>query len=190
MAKEEESTESVEPQDPAVLLKELESKIQTNKFILFAVAALFVMALCILITSYSVIYLKISALENVSLADTEEHIERIQKQLVEMNAYKDREIVSITEMEEKIGLLQDDYQSGKVVIMKRIFMDREADFQRLVDTLLNSTDSLSAMILGPREWVDYHKQEMHTLKKRSIARASAIQSTLPDLDDSLDVDNE
>jgi len=180
VSKDEEKSEGEESLDPALLLKDLQSKAQTNKFILFASVALFIITLCILATGYSVLYLKVSSLEAGSMEDVDTYVEDIQEQLASMEAYKENEVVSIIEMEEKIGLLREDYQSHKVIAMKRVFLDREADFQRLIDTLLSSTESLSAMILGSREWVEYHKQEMQALKKRSIARASAIQATMPD----------
>ena len=166
--------------DPAVVIKELESRAKNNSIMLMIALFLVIVGFCVMATGLSVVYIKVTAIEEVPEDDIESQVKKIYLQLEEIEQFKNDEILTITEFEDKINLLQDDYQSKKVIAVKKVLMDREADYQRLIESLRNSAESLSSMIMGPREWVDFYKEEMNILKKRSNSRSSVIESTLPD----------
>ncbi len=169
-----------EPKDPATLAKELEGKIKLNKILLIVAISLFTLVLCILVTGFGVIYVKVSALSDAPQDKVNQALEELSKELTELKTFRADELRSIADFDEKIKNLQGDNQSTNTAIMKQVLLDREKDYQHLVDTLRSGTESLAGMVPGSRDWVNFYKNEMDTLKQHSIRRVSAMESTLPD----------
>jgi len=184
MSKDKEPQEAKEePKDPATLAKELEGKIKLNKILLIVANSLFTLVLCILVTGFGVIYVKVSALSDTPQEKVDRELEKINKELEDIKTFRESEVASIESFDEKIKSLQGDKESTETTTMKQVLLDREKDYQHLVDTLRNGTESLAGMVPGSRDWVNFYKGEMDTLKQHSIRRVSSMESTLPDSND-------
>jgi len=172
------------PKDPASLAKELEGKIKLNKILLIVANSLFTLVLCILVTGFGVIYVKVSALSDTPQDKVDQELEKINKELEDLKTFRENEITSIDAFDEKIKSLQGDKESTEAATMRQVLLDRERDYQHLVDTLRNGTESLAGMVPGSRDWVNFYKGEMDTLKQHSIRRASSMESIPSDARDS------
>ena len=169
-----------QPKDPATLAAELGEKLKLNRILLFVCAGLFLLTLILLGAGFALIHHRVETLANTPQEAVDQQLQGIHAELATMQSTLDKEKETLDEFDARLNTMKEESSSTRLIALKKVYLDREKDYQHMVDVLRGSTESLANMMPGQRDWVDFYNTEMEGLKKRSRAREVAVDAALPD----------
>ncbi|MBL4827513.1 MAG: hypothetical protein JKY66_07345 [Spongiibacteraceae bacterium] len=181
MADEEENNnDSATPAEPP--LSKIEHQAKTNRLIMICVGVLCGVLFCVMATGLTVMFMRISALNEAAEAETEDPMEAqfigLEQQLLILSNFRKKELKKITAYTKQLNQIRNDCSIEKAAPYTKYLMEREVDFQKLIATIKSGTSSLAGMNKGSRKWVAPYKKSLESLKQKSANRKKNLATLI------------
>jgi hypothetical protein len=167
MALEEDDENSGGEQNPhEKLLKQL----KFGKILLIVSSVISLIIICIMATGMTVMFMRISELKPPTNEEILTRIDGINEELVRTNDFRRKELLVIVELREMLDGMREDDSSEIINKLSSAMSQREADFQKLIETAQSGTTDLAKMIKGKRDWTKEHNAKLEELLDASKER--------------------
>lgn len=102
-------------------------------------------------------------------------IEELEQTANRLAAFKGDEMAKLQQVSEKTSSLASQCSGNFNGEMLQVMMQREQDFQVLVDSVATSATELASMTRGGREWLVAHDAALRALREKSVKREVELQ---------------
>jgi hypothetical protein len=157
--------------DPLEEIAGLKAKLKFNKIITLVVLFISLITFSILLTSTAHFSNQLKKLEAATPTYMQKKLKQVAKEMKSLSKYLDSESHSIEAYHLRINLLQEECSAANAPILTKLYRNREADYQRLLDEMLIGSQELAAMTTGSRIWLTPYQLRLDGLKNSSIKRA-------------------
>ena len=173
----EESAETpVSPEE----FRALQKRARLNKGLLITVLIVCCFIVAIMGTGISVLFMKVSTLNDVLAAAEEESMQQqfdsIDEQILLLADFRKAEMKKLTGFTDQLKVIAGDCSDGKVEPYKKLLLEREQDFQKMLSTINTGTRELASMSKGSKKWLAEFDAELTALKSASSERSKSLES--------------
>lgn len=172
--------ESGTTEDPATLLKSLETKAVLNKYLFIAALSFCAILFAVMGTGLGVMYYKLSQLGQVAEQQEsqpyEEEFKKLEQQLLLLADFRKSEMKKIQAYTAQLDAISNQCSLEKSAPYRDFLVSREKDYQKFIATLKSGTSDLANMTRGSREWLDGYNAELDKLSESSAARQQILEN--------------
>ena len=177
MADEEENQSEETPES---LLKKVEKKAATNKILMIVVLSISGLLITVMATGMTVMFLRISALNEAANMDADDPMEEqfiaLEQQLMLLADFRKSELKKIAAYTKQLEKIGNECSIEKSAPYREFLASREKDFQTLLATIKEGSANLANMNQGSKKWLEPHAAALDELKQSSSLRQSTLES--------------
>lgn len=167
------------PVSPAEF-RALQKRARLNKTLFITVLVVCCFIVAIMGTGITVLFKNVSKLNDVMAAAEEESMQQqfdtIDEQILLLADFRKAEMKKITGFTEQLKVIADDCSDDKVEPYKKLLMEREQDFQKMLSTINAGTKELASMSKGSKKWLAEFDAELKALKSASSERSLSLEN--------------
>ena len=164
-----------EPLDPIEELKQLKNTVRLNKIFLLITLAISMVCISVLLTATAYFYKQLSAITTPPPSPFEQQIQNIEKNLKSLSKLQEADSNAITSYHLRVNRLQEECNAFYSPQRIQLILQREQDYQQLLDEIITGTQQLADMSKGTYNWLPRYHSRLEALKTRSQNRSEQWQ---------------
>jgi hypothetical protein len=171
MAEADDDTQQSSPEEAFI------KRINLNRWLLIIALVISVGVTIIASVSIYLLYSNVPDFEQASNSEAAllKRIEELEQTATRLAAFKGDELTKLQEVSEKTSSVASQCSGGFSGDMLEVMIQREQDFQVLVDSVATSATELASMTRGTREWLVAHDAALRALREKSVKREVELQ---------------
>lgn len=157
--------------DPATEIAQLKKTIQLNKRLILGILAASLISFSVLLTATGYFYVQLKAIKASPSKELQVQFDSLESNLKSLSYLLEADGHAISSYHLRINVLQEECSAAYNPERTAIFLNREQDYQKLLDEIRSGSEQLTNMTRGSRTWLKPYYQRLEKLKKRSTHRS-------------------